>query len=69
VPLFVEELTKALLESGYLQATNDQYELTGALPFCTIPVTQQDSLMARLDGFVTAKAVAQYASVTGRQFS
>jgi class 3 adenylate cyclase/predicted ATPase len=69
VPLFVEELTKAILESGQLKAVDDHYELTGSLSTFTIPTTLQDSLMARLDRLVTAKAVAQYAAVIGRQFS
>ena len=69
VPLFVEEITKAILESGHLKAVNDHYELTGALSTFAIPTTLQDSLMARLDRLVTAKAVAQYAAVIGRQFA
>jgi class 3 adenylate cyclase/predicted ATPase len=68
VPLFVEELTKAILESGQLKAVDEHYELTGALAALAIPATLQDSLMARLDRLVTAKAVAQYAAVIGRQF-
>jgi class 3 adenylate cyclase len=69
VPLFVEEITKALLESGQLKAVDGHYELAGALSTLAIPATLQDSLMARLDRLVTAKAVAQYAAVIGRQFS
>src|SRR5215813_10376111 len=69
VPLFVEEITKALLESGQLKAVDGHYELVGSLSTFTIPATLQDSLMARLDQLVTAKAVAQYAAVIGRQFS
>src|SRR4029450_2469057 len=69
VPLFVEELTKAILESGQLQAVDGHYELTGAFATFAIPTTLQDSLMARLDRLVTAKGIAQYASVIGRQFS
>ena len=68
VPLFVEEMTKAILESGQLTAVDDHYEFTGSLSTFTIPATLQDSLMARLDRLVTAKAVAQYAAVIGRQF-
>jgi class 3 adenylate cyclase/predicted ATPase len=68
VPLFVEELTKAILESGHLKALDGHYELTGAFATLAIPATLQDSLMARLDRLVTAKAVAQYAAVIGRQF-
>jgi predicted ATPase len=69
VPLFVEEMTKALLESGHLKEIAGRYELTGTLSTLAIPATLQDSLMARLDRLVTAKAVAQYAAVIGRQFA
>jgi predicted ATPase len=69
VPLFVEELTKAIVESRHLQEVNGHYELTGSLSTLAIPTTLQDSLMARLDCLVTAKAVAQYAAVIGRQFA
>jgi predicted ATPase len=69
VPLYVEEMTKALLESGHVQEMDGHYELTGVLSSLAIPVTLQDSLMARLDRLTTAKAVAQYGSVMGRQFS
>src|SRR5262245_5145089 len=69
VPLFIEEITKAILESEQLKAVDGHYELVGSLSTLTIPATLQDSLMARLDHLVTAKAVAQYASVIGRQFS
>ncbi|MCI0695274.1 protein kinase [candidate division KSB1 bacterium] len=73
VPLFVEEMTKTVLESGMLQEKDDQYELVG-LPFSgsltqlTIPTTLRDSLMARLDHLATAKEVAQLAAVLGREF-
>jgi predicted ATPase len=69
VPLFIEELTKAILESGHLKDVNGHYELTGLFSTFAIPATLQDSLMARLDRLITAKAVAQYAAVIGRQFS
>jgi class 3 adenylate cyclase/predicted ATPase len=69
VPLFVEEMTKAILESGQLKAVDKHYELTGSFSTFAIPATLQDSLMARLDRLVTAKAVAQYAAVIGRQFA
>jgi predicted ATPase len=67
--LFVEELTKAVLESGMLQDVDGQYVMTGTLSSFAIPATLQDSLMARLDRLVTTKGVAQYAAVIGRQFS
>jgi tetratricopeptide (TPR) repeat protein len=68
VPLFVEELTKAIVESGHLKNVEGHYELTGSLSTFAIPATLQDSLMARLDRLVTAKGVAQLAAVIGRQF-
>ena len=49
VPLFVEELTKMVLESGLLQEQEDRYEPTSPLPPLAIPATLHDSLMARLD--------------------
>jgi TOMM system kinase/cyclase fusion protein len=69
VPLFVEELTKTLLESGYLQDVNGHYELTGSFSMFAIPATLQDSLMARLDRLVTAKGVAQLGATIGRHFA
>jgi hypothetical protein len=69
VPLFIEEMTKAILESGQLKAVDGHYELTGSVSTFAIPATLQDSLMARLDRLVTAKAVAQYAAVIGRRFT
>jgi len=69
VPLFVEEITKAILESGQLTIVDGHYERSGSFSTFAIPATLQDSLMARLDRLVTAKAVAQYGAVLGRQFS
>ncbi len=69
IPLFVEEITKAILESGALKEVDDHYELTGSLSTLAIPTTLQDSLMARLDRLVTAKGIAQIGAIIGRQFS
>ncbi|HSX81640.1 MAG TPA: adenylate/guanylate cyclase domain-containing protein, partial [Candidatus Saccharimonadia bacterium] len=69
VPLFVEELTKMVLESGLLQEREDRYELTGPLPPLAIPTTLHDSLMARLDRLATVKGVAQLGATLGREFS
>ncbi len=69
VPLFVEELTKMVLESGLLREQGDRYELTGPLPPLAIPTTLQDSLMARLDRLATVKALAQLGATLGRTFS
>lgn len=68
VPLFVEEMTKAVLESQLLHEANGQYTLPGPAAV-TIPATLQDSLMARLDTLSTAKAIAQLGATIGRQFS
>jgi class 3 adenylate cyclase len=69
VPLFVEELTKAVLESGLLVDAGDHYELSGPLPPLAIPATLHDSLLARLDHFAPAKEVAQIGAAIGREFS
>jgi predicted ATPase len=69
VPLFVEELTKAILESGQLKAVDGHYELAGSLSTLAIPATLQDSLMARLDRLMTGKVIAQLGATIGRQFS
>jgi predicted ATPase/class 3 adenylate cyclase len=69
VPLFVEELTKMVLESGLLQEREERYELTGPLPLLAIPATLHDSLMARLDRLATVKALAQLGATLGREFS
>jgi predicted ATPase len=69
VPLFVEELTKMLLESGMLQEREERYELTGPLPPLAIPTTLHDSLMARLDRLATVKGLAQLGATLGREFS
>jgi predicted ATPase len=69
VPLFVEELTKMVLESSLLQEREDRYELTGPLPPLAIPATLHDSLMARLDRLATVKALAQLGATLGREFA
>jgi tetratricopeptide (TPR) repeat protein len=69
VPLFVEELTKTVLESGLLRETENRYELSGALPGPTIPSTLHALLSARLDRHAAAGNVAQIGAVIGREFS
>ncbi len=69
VPLFVEELTKTILESGLLTEHLDQFVLSGPLPEVAIPATLHDSLMARLDRLGPVKEVAQIAAAIGREFS
>jgi class 3 adenylate cyclase/tetratricopeptide (TPR) repeat protein len=69
VPLFVEELTKTVLESGLLKDAGNRYTLAGPLPPLAIPATLQDSLLARLDRLAPVKEVAQIGAVIGREFS
>jgi class 3 adenylate cyclase/predicted ATPase len=68
-PLFVEELTKAVLESGILVEDAEGYRLDGPLPPLAIPATLQDSLMARLDRLAPVKAIGQIGAAIGREFS
>jgi predicted ATPase len=69
VPLFVEELTKTVLESGLLREGEDDFELMGPLPPLAIPSTLHASLLARLDRLAPVKDVAQIGAVIGREFS
>src|SRR5580704_5999440 len=69
VPLFVEELTKTVLESGALREEDGGYVLASALTPLAIPSTLQDSLMARLDRLAPVKETAQVAAAIGREFS
>jgi tetratricopeptide (TPR) repeat protein len=69
VPLFVEELTKTILESGALKEDGERYVLNGPLSATAIPSTLHDSLMARLDRLQPIKEVAQTAACVGRGFS
>ncbi len=69
IPLFVEELTKTVMQSGLLEDTPSGYRLSGPLPPLLIPATLQDSLMARLDRLAPAKEVAQVGAVIGREFA
>jgi class 3 adenylate cyclase/tetratricopeptide (TPR) repeat protein len=69
VPLFVEELTKAVLESGLLREENGAYVLISTQIPLAIPSSLQDSLMARLDGLAPVKEIAQIAAAIGREFS
>jgi class 3 adenylate cyclase/tetratricopeptide (TPR) repeat protein len=68
VPLFTEELTKAVLEAGILRDAGDRYTLSGPLPSVAIPTTLHDSLMARLDRLAPVKEVAQIGACIGREF-
>lgn len=69
IPLFVEELTKTVLESGLVEVRDDHYAMARPLTPLAIPSTIQDSLMARLDRLGEARETAQIAAVIGREFS
>jgi class 3 adenylate cyclase/predicted ATPase/energy-coupling factor transporter ATP-binding protein EcfA2 len=67
VPLFVEELTKVVLETGDCR-TLDAADSPGIVPPLPVPETLHDSLMARLDQLASVKTIAQTAAVIGREF-
>jgi class 3 adenylate cyclase/predicted ATPase len=69
VPLFVEELTKAVLESEQLQEASDRYLLDQPAQALAIPTTLQASLMARVDRLGSAREVLQIGAAIGREFS
>jgi class 3 adenylate cyclase/tetratricopeptide (TPR) repeat protein len=69
VPLFIEELTKTILESGLLEERGGRFELAHALPPLAIPTTLQASLIARLDRLAPVREVAQIGAVIGREFN
>ncbi len=69
VPLFIEELTRTVLNSGLLEERDGHYEPSAPSLDLPVPSTLQDSLMARLDGVAQAKEVAQIGAAIGRQFS
>ncbi|MGB0506700.1 MAG: AAA family ATPase, partial [Pikeienuella sp.] len=69
VPLFAEEMTKAVLETGRLTIVDDRLEYSGGTHEISIPATLRDLLMERLDRFADAKKIAQIGSAIGRTFN
>jgi class 3 adenylate cyclase/tetratricopeptide (TPR) repeat protein len=69
VPLFVEELTKSILESADLRDAGERWEYAGHAGSLAVPPTLRDSLMARLDRFAPVKEIAQIGAAIGREFS
>jgi predicted ATPase len=69
VPLFIEELTKAVVESGVLTDAGDRYTVAGPLPALAIPTSLNASLLARLDRLAPVREIAQIGAALGRQFS
>ncbi len=68
VPLFVEEMTKSVLESGMLREQHGTYVFDGSLPVVAVPSSLQASLTARLDRIAPARAVVQTSAALGREF-
>jgi class 3 adenylate cyclase len=68
VPLFIEELTRSILESGVLQEKDDRYLLDGPLPIEAIPSSLQASLLARLDRLAPTRRIVQIGAAFGREF-
>jgi predicted ATPase len=69
IPLFIEELTKSVIESGVLTDAGDRYTVTGPVTPLAIPTSLQGSLLARLDRLAPVREMAQIGSALGRQFS
>jgi class 3 adenylate cyclase/tetratricopeptide (TPR) repeat protein len=69
IPLFIEELTKALLESGMLRDDGSHFALVGVLQPRAIPMSLQASLLARLDRLGSVREIAQVGAAIGREFS
>ncbi len=69
VPLFVEELTKTVVESGILTDAGDHYTAVGPVAPLAIPASLQASLLAQLDRLAPVREVAQIGAALGRQFS
>lgn len=68
IPLFVEELTRTVLESGIMAEQDDRFTMAGRLPELAIPATLQDSLMSRLDRLGPSREIAQIGAALGRSF-
>ena len=68
IPLFVEEMTKAVLEA---ESEGDAQQTAAAVPspFVAVPASLHASLLARLDRLGPAKELAQIGAVIGREFS
>jgi predicted ATPase/class 3 adenylate cyclase len=69
VPLFIEELTKSVVESGLVTDTGESYAVTGPAAPLAIPTTLHASLLARLDRLAPTREVAQIGAALGRSFS
>jgi tetratricopeptide (TPR) repeat protein len=69
VPLFIEELTKAVVESGIVTEAGDRYAVAGPTASLAIPTSLHASLLARLDRLAPTREVAQIGAALGRSFT
>jgi class 3 adenylate cyclase/tetratricopeptide (TPR) repeat protein len=69
VPLFIEELTKSVIESGVVTESGDHYTAIDPVAPLAIPTSLHASLLARLDRLAPIREVAQIGAALGRQFS
>ncbi|OAE99847.1 hypothetical protein AYJ54_32355 [Bradyrhizobium centrolobii] len=69
IPLFIEELTKAVIESGMLADAGDRFDARGPVPRLAIPTSLHASLLARLDRLAPVREMAQIGAALGRSFS
>ena len=69
VPLFIEELTKTVIESGMLTDAGDRFDAIAPVPRLAIPTSLQASLLARLDRLAPVRELAQIGAALGRSFS
>jgi predicted ATPase len=69
VPLFIEELTKSVIESGIVTDAGDHYTVAGPVAPLAIPTSLHASLLARLDRLAPTREVAQIGAAIGRSFS
>jgi class 3 adenylate cyclase/predicted ATPase len=69
IPLFIEELTKAVIESDMLADAGDRFDARGPVPRLAIPTSLQASLLARLDRLAPVREMVQIGAALGRSFS
>ena len=69
VPLYIEEVTKSVLESGLLREADGGYELVRPLPALAVPPSLQASLLARIDRLDGARILVQTCATLGRTFT
>src|SRR5262249_25248937 len=69
VAMFIEELTKSIVESGIVIEAGDHYVVAGSIAPLAIPTSLHASLLARLDRLASTREVVQIAATLGRQFS